>query len=144
VRPASVDPATKSVRPETPIEPETVPDKLVVGKLEKNDPTADPPVGKKKVDAKSHEAPTAPEPPEFTALLEQAERALSSGNTKEARWIADRALRVQKGVRAFSLQTRAYCLDGDLGGARGTFPHVTGGERARVLKYCSAHNTPLD
>jgi uncharacterized protein YkwD len=45
-------------------------------------------------------------------------------------------------ARAFSIMTRAFCKQGDLGHAKAQLPHV-GGERARVIKYCKAAGTPL-
>jgi serine/threonine-protein kinase len=133
--------------PVHPIDSPAIPDQPHTGPAAAKPEDAEPDksaVDKKKTEAKTHAVTAVAEPPEVQELLDQAERALSSDNTKEALLLSDRAMRVQKSTRIFSLQTRIHCHNQDLGNARATFSHVAGGERARVLKYCRAQNTPLD
>jgi len=49
----------------------------------------------------------------------------------------------KKTARAASILTRAYCLQHDLGAAKAELAHVTGPERARVLRACRAAGMDL-
>ncbi len=106
---------------------------------------APPPEVKPEVKPEHHaHAPAKAEalPPEVAADLDAAERALAGGNVAESLHLARRTLNVQKSARAFSIITRAYCKQGDLGNAKAAF-HSVGGERGAVLRACKSLGVDL-
>ena len=145
--PKTIAAATKTVDPK-PVDTKPVDTKPVDPKPVDTKPTAvagTESVGKKKTGDKPHVEPAAAaEPPEVKALLDEAEAALRSNHGAQALLLADRAMRVQKSSRAYSIQTRAHCKNGDLGNARATFQHLSSGEKARARKDCKASDIDLN
>jgi eukaryotic-like serine/threonine-protein kinase len=82
-------------------------------------------------------------PPDALAKLEEAEAALRSGKAAEAIRLAEQSLYIHRSVRAFVVKTRARCKQGDLGGARAEIQHVSGPDRARVLRECKEQGIEL-
>ena len=56
---------------------------------------------------------------------------------------ARHTLSAVKSSRAFSIITRAYCKQGDLGDAKAALHSVGSTDRSRVLRYCKAAGTDL-
>ncbi|HEY2744587.1 MAG TPA: serine/threonine-protein kinase [Polyangia bacterium] len=81
-------------------------------------------------------------PAEVAAALDGAEKQID-GDPGEAIRQARHTLSTAKSSRAFSIITRAFCKQGDLGNAKAALHSVGGGDRARVLKYCKAAGTDL-
>lgn len=91
---------------------------------------------------------TRPEPSEKLSdevrqLLTDAERALSRGDTAEAIRLARSSQRREPNVipqASYSLLTRAFCRQKDLGNAKTQWPKVSGAEKSRVRKYCQQYD----
>jgi serine/threonine-protein kinase len=81
-------------------------------------------------------------PADVVAELDAAEKAIDA-DPQEAIRQARHTLSTAKSSRAFSVITRAYCKQGDLGNAKAALHSVGAGDRARVLKYCKAAGTDL-
>ncbi len=81
-------------------------------------------------------------PPEVASELDAAEKAID-GDPGEAIRQARHTLAIAKSSRAFSIITRAFCKQGDLGDAKAALHSVGGADRARTLKYCKAAGTDL-
>ncbi|WP_043413873.1 serine/threonine-protein kinase [Archangium violaceum] len=75
--------------------------------------------------------------------LEEAERALAAGDTREALRLARRSQRTKITGGSFSLLTRAYCREGDLANARAQWGRVPSAERNRVRQYCNPYDINL-
>ncbi len=82
-------------------------------------------------------------PESVSAELDAAERALAAKDPAEAIRRARHSLYQRKSSRASAVLTRAFCLQGDLGAAKAELAHVSGGERARVLRVCHAAGIDL-
>jgi serine/threonine-protein kinase len=83
-------------------------------------------------------------PPEVAAQLDEAERALASGDAAEAIRVARRTLQANRSSRAYGIVARAFCKQGDLGNAKAQLPHTTGADRAKVLRACAAAGVALE
>ncbi len=81
-------------------------------------------------------------PGEVVAELDTAEKQIDA-DPGEAIRAARHTLSTAKSSRAFSIITRAFCKQGDLGNAKAALHSVGGGDRARVLKFCKAAGTDL-
>jgi eukaryotic-like serine/threonine-protein kinase len=81
-------------------------------------------------------------PLEAQAELDAAESVLDADPSEAIRQ-ARHSLSTAKSSRAFSVITRAYCKQGDLGNAKAALHSVGAADRARVLKYCKAAGTDL-
>ena len=91
---------------------------------------------------------TRPEPKEelpepVRKLLKEGESALASGDAARAIALARSSQRTQRSTAAYSLLTRAYCQQKDLGGAVSEWPKVASAERAKVRKFCQKHDIEL-
>lgn len=82
-------------------------------------------------------------PPAVAAELDAAEKALANRDIAEAVRRARHSQYDKKTARASSVLTRAFCLQGDLGAAKAELQHVTGPERARVVRACRAAGMEL-
>jgi serine/threonine-protein kinase len=82
-------------------------------------------------------------PEEVRKLLEEGEQALASGDTATALRLAGRSLQTKRTSAAYSLKTRAYCRQGDLGGAVAEFGKVSPAEQPKVRKICLQYGTDL-
>jgi hypothetical protein len=78
------------------------------------------------------------------AELDAAEASLKAGNAREALRLAEHSLLTARSVRAYSIKARARCAQGDLGGTNAELQHVTGAERARVIRICKAAGLDLN
>ncbi|MCE9672021.1 protein kinase [Myxococcus stipitatus] len=79
-------------------------------------------------------------------LLDDAERALTGGDTEEAIRLARSSQRREpKNIpqASYSLLTRAFCRQGDLSNAKAQWPKVTRAEQSKVRKYCKQHDIEL-
>ena len=81
-------------------------------------------------------------PAEIAGDLETAEKAID-GDPSEAIRVARRTMATAKTSRAFSIVARAFCKQGNLGDAKAQLHSVSGGDRARVVKYCKSVGTDL-
>lgn len=91
---------------------------------------------------------TRPEPREelperVRKLLKEGESALASGDASRAIALARSSQRAKRSTAAYSLLTRAYCQQKDLGGAVSEWPKVASAERAKVRKFCQKHDIEL-
>ncbi|WP_044889813.1 serine/threonine-protein kinase [Myxococcus hansupus] len=89
-----------------------------------------------------------PEPKETLSeqvrkLLKEGETALASGDAARAISLARSSQRAQRSTAVYSLLTRAYCQQKDLGGAVSEWPKVASAERAKVRKFCQKHDIEL-
>jgi serine/threonine-protein kinase len=82
-------------------------------------------------------------PNDVRSDLEAAEAALSRGDAREAKRLAQHSLLGQRTSRAFSILTRAACREGDLTNARAGLRNVGKGDRAAVLASCAANGLDL-
>jgi eukaryotic-like serine/threonine-protein kinase len=83
-------------------------------------------------------------PPEVLEELDQAEKALRSGDAAEAERLARHSLLGHPNGRAFSVIARALCKKGDLGGAHAALHQVDRGELGRVKRECKAMGVELE
>jgi eukaryotic-like serine/threonine-protein kinase len=98
-------------------------------------PKNNPPEPDKHVTGTPKKHADAALPPEVAAELDEAERALAGGKTSEAVRMARHSFLTQSSARGYSIITRAFCAERDLGNSKANFPHV-GGDRARVARAC--------
>ncbi|MBL0696344.1 serine/threonine protein kinase [Comamonas sp. JC664] len=82
-------------------------------------------------------------PEQVRKLLKEGESALASGDAARAISLARSSQRAQRSTAAYSLLTRAYCQQKDLGGAVSEWPKVASAERAKVRKFCQKHDIEL-
>jgi serine/threonine-protein kinase len=85
-------------------------------------------------------------PAEVQKILDKAERALSDGDFDEAKRLARLSQRTQTGlipVASYSILTRTFCRQGDLGGARSQWSKVAASEKPRVRKFCQQYDIDL-
>src|SRR5262249_55600091 len=81
-------------------------------------------------------------PAEIAGELDAAESAIES-NPPEAIRLARHTLSTARTSRAFAIVARAFCKQGNLGDAKAQLHNVSGGDRARVVKYCKSVGTDL-
>jgi serine/threonine-protein kinase len=96
-----------------------------------------------KKDSGSRAHAEGPLPDDVRADLEGAERALASGDTREAKRLAQHSLQGQRTSRAFVILTRAACAEHDLTNARAGLRNVAAPARAGVIKACAAAGLDL-
>ncbi len=77
-------------------------------------------------------------------FLDDAQAALAAGRTDEAVRLARRSFNEKHTVRAYSILTRAYCQQGDLGNAKAQLGHLPPRERQRVIRVCRRHGVELE
>jgi len=82
-------------------------------------------------------------PEEVRKLLEEGEQALASGDTGAALRLANRSIVIKRTSAAYSLKTRAYCRQKDLGGARAELAKVSRAEQSKVRKFCEKYEIDL-
>jgi serine/threonine-protein kinase len=85
----------------------------------------------------------APLPDDVRSDLTAADSALSRGETREAKRLAQHSLLGRKTSRAFSILTRAACRESDLTNARANLRNVGKPDRASVLSACAAAGLDL-
>jgi serine/threonine protein kinase len=140
-----VDPTAQKVDP-TAQKVEPPPAQKAEPTAQKVEPTTPPP--STTIESKSTTKPVPVRPDkketlslEVAAQLDSAEKAID-GSPAEAVRLARNTLTTAKSGRAYSIITRAFCKQGDLGNAKANL-HNVGGDRARVVKYCRAAGTDL-
>jgi hypothetical protein len=84
-----------------------------------------------------------PLPDDVRADLEGAEKALASGDTREAKRLAQHSLQGQRTSRAFVILTRSACAEHDLTNARASLRNVAGPGRAAVIQACASAGLDL-
>jgi serine/threonine-protein kinase len=129
-------PPPPKVEPPPPPPVETTP---VVQKTGKMELTASPTTKTSKT-AKPEKAESVPA--EIAAELDAAENAIES-SPPEAIRLARHTLATARTSRAFGIVARAFCKQGNLGDAKAQLHNVSGGDRARVVKYCKSVGTDL-
>ena len=82
-------------------------------------------------------------PAEVLDEIQAAEKALGSGDAREAIRLARHSLLAKQTGRAFAVITRAMCKQGDLGGAKASLHSVDKGELSRVKRDCKASGIDL-
>ncbi|MCP3141480.1 serine/threonine-protein kinase [Pyxidicoccus xibeiensis] len=82
-------------------------------------------------------------PEQVVQMLKEGESALAAGNATRAIELARSSQRTQKSKAAYSLLTRAYCQQKDLGGAKSEWPKVGRADQSRVKKFCMKHDIEL-
>ncbi|MCY1076901.1 serine/threonine-protein kinase [Archangium lansingense] len=87
-------------------------------------------------------------PEEARELLKKAERALKDGDTKEAIRLARSSQQVKVTPASYSVLTRAYCQQQDLGSAMGKWREgklkTFETERGKVIKFCKKYGIEFE
>ncbi|REG35836.1 serine/threonine-protein kinase [Archangium gephyra] len=137
--PASEIPA----EPEVPAVPEPIAAPEPVAPVELQPPVAT--ANKPSVRPSTSEAV----PEEVREVLQQAERALAAGDTREAIRLAQSSQRKTLTPASFSVLTRAYCRQGDLGGAKRALREgiqrkmLSVKERRQLIRFCADSDIEL-
>jgi serine/threonine-protein kinase len=80
-------------------------------------------------------------------FLDEAERALASGESKEAIRLAQLSQRTQRTAESFVVLIRAFCGQGDLANANAKWREGRGllsdEERKQVMRYCKKYDIDL-
>jgi eukaryotic-like serine/threonine-protein kinase len=110
-------------------------------------PTAPEPKAPVATTSKPSATETVPE--EVREVLQDAERALAAGDAREAIRLAQASQRKTLTPASFSVLTRAYCRQGDLGGAKRALREgiqrkmLSVKERRQLIKFCADSDVSL-
>ena len=81
-------------------------------------------------------------PEEVRQILKEAESALGAGNLDEAVRLAQRSQRTPSGIiptASYSILTRAYCMQKDLGRAKSVWRKIAAAEKPKIRELCAKY-----
>jgi serine/threonine protein kinase len=142
--PVAANPPTEPTPPKVD-PPPTAPPADPAPVAQAQPPTPPAPTTEPKSTPRPTARPDKPEalPQEVRAALEEAERALASGDTRAAIRTAQRSQQVQNTEAARLLLGRAYCHQRDLSNARAQWRTLSTQGKSQLRKYCAQYNIEL-